>query len=91
MDLRHNAWEFFPAILHPDKASTAAVDLIQGLQKQDRGREEFERYEDGTPILYLIKPDGTGMKRRELVNVLRDYMRIHCGQCDVLFVEFLRY
>ena len=81
-DVRANAFKFFPGILHPEEASAESVEFIQGLQQDARAPTEFARYDDGTPILFHTDKDGRPLTRKAMVNVVRDYFRLHYGaQC----------
>ena len=79
-DVREHAWQFFPAVLHPERATQEAVELVQGLQKDAREPTVFQTYEDGTPILFNKDPNGNALCRKDLVAMVRDFMKRHWGK-----------
>lgn len=78
--MRKNAWSFFPAVLHPENADAAGVELIGNLQSAARSKTVFKTYDDGMPILHNTDEKGGLLGRKALVAVIRDYFRIHYGE-----------
>ena len=83
-DFRGNFWEFFPGIINPSKATPKTMELHEDLKKNVKPEIVFERYDDGTPILFNRDEHGNALSTKMCKWVIREYMSIHHRMCQSL-------
>ena len=76
VNLRRKFWEFWKVIITPDAAGQEITAAVHGTVAPAVRPFDFERYDDGTPIL-TTKENGEEMDLQRKQQVIRQYMRIH--------------
>ncbi|KAI0701579.1 hypothetical protein C8Q76DRAFT_802566 [Earliella scabrosa] len=77
-EFRENFWAFFPGIINPAKSTEKTTELHETLKKKSsKPNIVFERYDDGTPILFNRDAQGNSLSTKTCKAIIREYMSIH--------------
>lgn len=78
VNFRDRLWDFFPVLINPETAKPEAIELVERVkEKKARPTIAFERYADGTPVLYNRDAQGHDLKPQMRRWVLKEYLSIH--------------